>query len=65
MLYPECLAGLLLALALIRSKETVLIMSTDPSLPDGLVTEEAEVCSALNDECELMAGWHPPCDLDC
>ena len=41
MLFPECLAGLLLAQALIRSKETVLIMSTDPSLPDGLVTEEA------------------------
>ena len=43
MLYPECLAGLFLALALalIRGKETMLIISTDPSLPDGLVTEEA------------------------
>lgn len=41
MLYPECLTGLLLALALIRGKETVLIMSIDPSLPDGLVTRKA------------------------
>lgn len=41
MLYPECLTGLLLALALIRGKETVLIMSTDASLPDGFVTGEA------------------------
>lgn len=41
MLYPECLAGFLLALALIRGKETMLIISTDPSLPDGPVTEEA------------------------
>ena len=40
MLGLRCLAALTLVLALIRGKEPELIVSVDPSLPEGLLTEQ-------------------------